>query len=320
MLNEELHELDITIIIVSWNTKRITCDCLRSIYQQSKDVGFEVIVVDNNSSDGSPEAVESQFPDVMLIRNRENLGFAKANNIGMKAASGRYLYLINSDVVVLDKCIDTMCEFMDAKQSVGMAGPRILNSDLSLQMSCRHFPTVWNNICQAIGLNKLFPKSSFFSESLMKYWPHDTIQKVDVLSGCFWMIRRQAIETVGLLDEDFFFYGEDIDWCKRFHDAGWSVMFNPGAEAIHLGGASSSNAPIRFYLEMQKADLQYWRKHHGWAGELIYKMIILLRQLMRMSIYAFKCIFSGKKRLAMQYKLKRVFACIGFLFGSNINK
>lgn len=305
--------IDVSIIIVSWNTMEITCDCLRSVFEQTADVGFEVIVVDNASSDNSVEVVKKEFQQINLIVNEENLGFAKANNIGIKASTGRYLFLVNSDIEVLDNCIENMVDFMDDNTKIGMAGPRVLNPDRTLQVSCRHFPSIWNNLCQSVGLNKLFPKIPFFSEPLMKYWPHDEERYVDVLSGCFWVIKREALEEVGLLDEDFFFYGEDIDWCRRFHKAGWDVVFNPSAEAIHFGGASSSNAPIRFCIEMQKADLQYWRKHHGRSGLVIYAMIIIFRHLLRLVFDSLKYMLSRRERESSSFKLKRSLACIRFV-------
>ena len=210
--------------------------------------------------------------------------------------------------------------FMDENPNVGMAGPKILNRECSLQVQCRRFPTMWNNLCQALGFNKLFPKSAFFSESFMKYWAHDEVRKVDVITGCFWMVRREAIEEVGLLDEVFFIYGEDIDWCKRFHDAGWGVVFYPGAEAIHFGGASSRNQPIRFYLEIQKADLQYWGKHRGRLGKLIYASIIFLRHLLRLMFGLLVFVFRPSRRRTTSFKLKRSLACIRWLFTYQGNK
>ncbi len=304
---------DISIIIVSWNARKYLVDCLKSL-EGLAGCSYEIIVVDNNSSDGSLEIVEKKYSHVKLIGNEENLGFARANNIGIKASTSRYVCLVNTDIVVLEDCIKKMIEFMDSNPSVGMAGPRILNQDRTLQVSCRHFPSIWNNLCQVFGFNKVFPKLAWFSEPMMKYWSHDTERKVDVLTGCFWMVRREALDQVGLLDEGFFFYGEDIDWCKRFHKAGWDVGFYPGAEVIHFGGASSSNAPIKFYLEMQKADLQYWRKHHGRSRQLAYWMIILLRQLVRIPIYTFKYVFFEKRRETAQFKLKRSLVGIRWLF------
>lgn len=311
--------MDATIIIVSWNAKKHLVNCLNSLSQSSGHTQ-EIIVVDNGSTDGSPKAVEEQFPQVRLIRNNENLGFAKANNIGIRESKGRYVCFVNPDVIVHDACIEKLIEFMDKNPSVGMSAPKILNPDGTLQVSCRHFPSIWNNLCQAIGLNKLFPKSVFFSEPQMKYWAHNETRIVDVLSGCFWMVRREALDKVGLLDEDFFIYAEDIDWCRRFHNAGWDVVFYPQAEAVHFHGASSSNAPIRFNLEMQKADLQYWRKHHGRKGQLAYWMTVLVRQLVRIPVLFFMYVFRLRNRQTMRFKLRKALACVQFLFGFNVEK
>jgi GT2 family glycosyltransferase len=154
----------------------------------------------------------------------------------------------------------------------------------------------------------------------MKYWAHDEIRKVDVLSGCFWMVRRKALDEVGLLDEDFFIYGEDIDWCRRCHGAGWDVVFCPSAEAIHARGTSSSKAPIRFYVEMQKADLQYWKKYHGKAGRLAYWMMLLVRQLVRLPVFACMYAFCPKRREMAHFKVERAIACVRFLLGFNVDK
>ncbi len=308
--------IDVSIIIVSWNTREILCKCLEALCNHARNMSCEIILVDNGSSDGSPEAVEKEFPQVKLIRNKKNLGFAKANNIGIRASVGRYLCLINSDVFVLDNCIDALINFMDENPSVGIAGPRICNPDGSLQTSCRSYPSIWNTFCQAVGLSKLFPKSAFFSEAFMKYWAHDTRRQVDVLSGCFWIVRREAVETVGLLDEKFFIYGEDIDWCRRFREAGWDVVFYPGAEAIHIHRASSSNDPLRFYIEMQKADMHYWRKHHGVLSRFAYICIILLRHVLRILLYAASHIFCPTQRKELTLKMRKSFAYVLWLFCS----
>jgi len=144
----------------------------------------------------------------------------------------------------------------------------------------------------------------------MDYWNHDSVRSVDALSGCFWMVRREVMNEVGLLDEDFFIYGEDIDWCRRFHQVGWDIVFYPIAEAIHVGGASSDNAPIRFYIEMQKADLQYWRKHHGKIGKAGYAVVILLRNALRVIARALQCAFWPSRRETAGFKLRRSVACI----------
>lgn len=305
--------VDVSIIIVNWNTREFLQGCLRSIYEQTRDINYEIIVVDNASTDGSVEMVKKNFPQVMLVENSSNLGFARANNIGIRSSKGRYICLINSDVIVLDDCIENLMSFMDERPATGMIGPRILNSDRTLQPSCRHFPTIWNNLCQSLGLNHLFPKSPFFSYWIMDYWNHDSVRSVDALSGCFWMVRREVLKEVGLLDEDFFIYGEDIDWCRRFHKASQDVVFYPDAEAIHVGGASSDNAPIKFYLAMQKADLMYWRKHHGKIGKAGYTAVILLRNALRVIARALQYAFWPSRRETVGFKLRRSLACIRWI-------
>jgi len=305
--------VDVSIVVVNYNTRDLLHDCLRSITEHGKETETAVIVVDNASSDGSQSMVRTEFPSVKLIENTKNLGFAKANNLGIRASKGRYVALINSDVVVLEGCLPCLVRFMDTHPAVGMAAPRILNADRSLQPSCRTFPSLWNNFSQAVGLSRLFPRSSFFGDWSMKYWAHDTVREVDALSGCFWMLRQKALDEVGLLDERFFMYGEDLDWCRRFHDAGWGVHFYPEAEAVHFGGASSASAPVKFFLEMQKADLQYWKKHHGRFRQICYAMIILLRHTVRLLCLGITCLICPKRKPQVTQKIRNSWACIQLL-------
>ncbi|MBN1788209.1 MAG: glycosyltransferase family 2 protein [Sedimentisphaerales bacterium] len=306
--------IDVSIIIVSWNARKYLIDCLNSLVETSCKYTSEIIVVDNASTDGSAEAVASRFPQVILIENEDNFGFARANNIGIRQSHGRYVCLINSDVVVLPGCVERLIEYMDKNPSVGMTGPQILNPDRTLQVSCRCFPSIWNNLCQALGLNYIFPKSRFFSEPFMTYWAHDTIRKVDAVGGAFWIVSRQALDEVGLLDEDFFIYAEDVDWCKRFNDKDYDVMFFPEAQAIHFGGKSSINAPIRFYLEMQRADLLYWEKHRGIFMAAVYKTIVLLRHILRAIVRMIQYPFCRSQKEVVKFKLQRCTACIQWLF------
>jgi GT2 family glycosyltransferase len=258
--------IDISVVIVNWNGLQFLMECLESLCNFNPLRNMEIIVVDNASSDGSPDEVAIRFPGVILIRNMENFGFSKGNNIGIRASKGKYIYLLNSDIKVLDGCIDALADYMDVNPDTGIIGPKILNGDLSHQSSCRNFPTLWNNFCSAMGLASAFKHSKFFSGEHMFYFHGDRTLDVDALVGCFWAVRREALNDFGLLDEEFFIYSEDVDWCKRCWKAGWRVTFFPGAKAIHCIGASSKNDPVRFALAQQRSVHQYWRKHHTLAG------------------------------------------------------
>jgi GT2 family glycosyltransferase len=307
-------EMNLSIIIVSWNAKNYLKSCLESIEKQISYETTEIIVVDNNSSDGSADLVRKYFRQVIIIENCKNLGFAKANNIGISACNGKYICLINSDVIVLASCFSKMLEFMNNNSGVGVSGPRTFNVDGTLQRSCFSYPSVWNIFCRALALDSLFPKSKLFGKRLMTFWDHDTVKSVEALNGCFLMVRKEAIDKVGLLDEDFFFYGEDLDWCKRFNDAGWEVVFFPEAMAIHYGGASSSNSPIRFYIEMHRADMQYWKKHRGRFGVIVYVVITFIHHVIRIFGMATVYVMRPRKRIEVKGKIKRSSACIKWFF------
>ena len=274
--------MDISVVILSWNDKVHLEPLLRGLANSTKSRSMEIIVVDNASNDGSPELVETSFPHVKLIKNKENLGFPKGNNVGMQASQGRYIYLLNSDIKVLDGCMDALADYMDHNPKVGMLGPRVLNGDMTHQSSCRRNPTLWNNFCSAAGLAKLFPHSRLFSGEHMLYFKGDRTIEVDVLVGCFWVVRREAIDQFGMLDEGFFIYAEDVDWCKRCWGAGWRVVFYPGAQAIHYRGASTTKKdPVRFALTQQQSVLRYWKKHHGSLGRFAMSCVIFTNLFIR---------------------------------------
>jgi hypothetical protein len=308
----------VSIIIVSWNAKDYLLKCLKSLTQTQGAAKMEIIVVDNASSDGSPEAVQREFPSVRLICTGSNLGFARANNIGMRASKGRYLGLINSDVEVLGDCISRLVDYCEHNPEAGMVGPRVIGGDRKLQRSCRGFPSVWNMFCRALALDALFPHVKLFTGYTLRYWPQDCTRTVDILTGCFWLARRQAVEQVGLLDESFFMYGEDMDWCKRFWGNGWKLVFVPSAEAVHYGGVSSSNAPVRFYIEKQRADLQYWQKHHSRLAVISYFLISCLHLMLRAIGYGVVLLFARGDQPACRYKVRRSLACLQWMVSGRL--
>lgn len=266
----------ISVIIVSWNARHHLRNCLVSLRETSAGLVREIIVVDNASTDGSPDLVAEQFPEVTLIRSNENLGFARANNLGIRRASGKWLALINSDVVVHPGCFEQLIRYLESHAEVGLAGPRITGGDGRVQLTCARFPTVWNLTCRALALDRVLSRWPLFSGLEMRHWDYDRLGEVEVVSGCFWLARKAAVEQVGGLDERFFFYAEDVDWCKRFRDAGWKIMFLPQATATHFGGGSSANAPLRYSIEMLRANLLYWKKHYGIMGKVLYFLLSLL--------------------------------------------
>jgi GT2 family glycosyltransferase len=310
--------MKISVVIVSWNAKSFLLQCIESVLRQSpRDhrKQIEVIVVDNASSDGSPEAVRDNAPAVKLICNGGNDGFAKGNNIGIRASIGEYLFLINSDVVVSDGCFDKLVRYMDAHPEIGMLGPKIVGSDGKVQRSTMGLPSLWNTLCRALALDSLFPRSRLFGGHLMTFLKHDVTRPVEVINGCFWVVRRSAMEQVGLLDERFFMYGEDVDWCKRFNDGGWKVVFFSEVEVLHYGGASSSNAPVKFNIEMQRANYQYWTKHHSRAEADAFLLISFLHHSLRI-IGAVASYSLRRRTAASRYKIKRGITAIKWIMGS----
>jgi GT2 family glycosyltransferase len=253
---------DVSLVIVNWNTRQYLLDCIESLLEQTTRASLEFVVVDNGSHDGSQEALREAYPEVTLIENGANLGFARANNIGFEVATGRYLCLVNTDVIALDGVVDKMTAYMDAHPSVGVLGPRTVTRDLALRQNCRRFPTLANAAGDYLMLKRILPGVERFEGRTLKASTYATTHEAEVLSGCFMMVRREAFDEVGPLDEDFFFYGEDTDWCKRFHDACWKVVYFADAQAIHFGGGSSKAYPVKYYLTMEQADLKYWRKHY----------------------------------------------------------
>ena len=300
----------ISVVIVVWNAKNYVAECLDSLRQHCGNTYHEVIIVDNASTDGTAEMIAENFPEFRLLRNADNLGFAKANNLGISASSGDYICLVNSDVKFLDDCIATMVDYLAQHPEIGMLGPKMLASDGEVRRSTMRFPTVWNNFCRAVGLDYLFKGSRSFGGLLMTDFDHQRTTAVEVLNGWFLVVRKRALQKVGLLDPQFFMYGEDVDWCYRFRQAGESVVFFSDAGAIHYGGASSANAPLRFYLELYRATWQYWRKHYGPLSQLGFLIAFSIHHLLRLLGSAFLFVLAPGQRERTVATFQRSLACL----------
>lgn len=231
---------DISVIIVSYNTKDFLEKCLDSLQKNApKKFSFEVLVVDNDSKDESVEMVKDKFSDVILIENKENVGFSKANNIGIKQAKGRYVLFLNSDTEMKEGTLDTMVSFMDEYKDAGAATCQVVMPNGKLDdASHRGFPTPWNAFCYFSGLGRLFPKSMVFNGYNFAWKNLDKVHTIDALAGAFMIVRREAGEQAGWWDEDYFFYGEDVDFCYMLKQKGWNIYYVPTVSVLHYKGVS----------------------------------------------------------------------------------
>ncbi|MHC4118066.1 MAG: glycosyltransferase family 2 protein [Planctomycetota bacterium] len=307
--------MDVSVIIVNWNTKEILRDCLASVYEQAGDVDCEVIVVDNASTDGSVEMVKNDFERAVLIENAENRGFATANNQGIAVAKGRYVLLLNSDTVVLDGAIAKTVDFADAHPKAGVVGCRVLNPDRTLQPTCFMYPSVLNMFLSSTYLYKLFPRSRFFGRERMTWWDRNDMREVDVVTGCFMLVRREAIDQVGAMDERFFMYAEETDWCYRIKKSGWRIMFTPAAAIVHLGGQSTAKRPVAMIIQLRLSILKFVRKHSGWAVQLIARFLTALFFAVRLPVW-FARVFRSRRRSEAAIKMQAYSAgIVDALFG-----
>ncbi|MCL6457978.1 MAG: glycosyltransferase family 2 protein [Gorillibacterium sp.] len=268
--------MDLSIIVLNYNTRQLTLNALESVYQSETTYLFEVILIDNASSDGTVEAVREQYPHVLLIENEQNVGFARANNQAMRIAKGRYVLLLNSDTIVHPNTLDMMLSFMEENPSVGASGCKIVLPDGSLDKACkRGFPTPAASFYYAFGLARMFPRIAHFNGYQLGHLNPDQSQPIDCLVGAFMLVRHSVIDQVGMLDEQFFMYGEDIDWCYRIKQAGWQIYYYPKVEIVHYKGASSRRKPVKIVYEFHRAMFIFHRKHYSsryfiWTNGLVY--------------------------------------------------
>jgi len=265
------------------NGKHFLGDCLRSVQQEH--ISTEIIVVDNASTDGSIEYLNSEFPDILVISNKYNLRFAKPNNDAMKMATGRYYFLLNNDTMVGNGTIERLVRYMDEHPDVGVVGPQLRNPDGTIQRSCRGFFTLLSHFCDMTGLDALFPQSKIFAAQPMYYFDHRSEQCVDHLMAAAILVRPQAVAEVGMFDEAMTIYLNDMDWSLRFHLAGWKSIFLPDVTVTHFGGGTTSTMNVDYALirEMQENCSHYYRKHYGVMGFLFFRFFQILGFSLRLA-------------------------------------
>ena len=244
---------DVSVVVVTWNALPWIEQCLDSVR------GQEVVVVDNGSTDGTVDFIRERFPDVRIVE-QENRGMGGGNNTGMRAAGGRYFLLLNSDAWVVGDGLAKLVEFADAHPEAAVVGPRLVNTDGTLQRSVRGEPTVWRLATEYLFIRKLAPRSRLLNPLYVGGFAHDEVFEADWLFGPALLVRREAADAVGLFDESFFMFSEEVDWMTRFRRAGWKVLFFPGAEVVHVGGASHGG---RMYVENLRGHLRWFDKHRG---------------------------------------------------------
>lgn len=297
--------LDLSIIIVNWNAEDLLTKCLRCVYDTVRQISYEIIVIDNASSDGSQAMVRRDFPDVILIENSDNVGFAAANNQGMEIARGRYYLLLNSDAFVEENTIDAMVAFMDAHPEAGMSACKLLYEDRRLQPSCYAFPTLRTELYMALQLDKLFPKSPEFGKFLMTYWDFNDVREVDVVMGAFMLVRREAVDQVGMMDASYFMYSEEIDWCYRLKRAGWKTYYVPDVQTVHIWWGSGQKARVRMHLQMYRSKVYFFRKNYGRLSSLALKLLVGLGCVVRLGPGAVYYLRSDPEKYRANWQLLR---------------
>lgn len=282
--------MKLSIILVNYNAQELTKNCIQSVYEKTKNISFEIILVDNNSIDGSCEIIKKQFSQVKIIINKQNKGFAYANNQAMQIATGKYILLLNNDTILKNNALDKMVAFMDSNPKVGALTCKLFDADeKTIQRNCRTFPTPFGTLFgRASLLTRLFPNNPLSAKNTLSDWNYDSIREVDWVSGAALMVRNEIINNVGVLDDKtYYMYWEDTDWCKRIRDAGWKIYFIPEAEIIHFcgkGGTKLKNLKhnLKMMFHMHYSAYKYFYKYyfkspfHPMALLVMIGMVILI--------------------------------------------
>jgi GT2 family glycosyltransferase len=273
--------LSLSIVIVSFNARDFLRRCLETVLPEARSVSADVIVVDNHSRDGSADMVWKDFPEVHLIANTMNLGYSAANNQGLRMSRADFAVLLNPDTEVRPGCFKALLDFMEAHPDVGACAPQLLNTDGSIQFSCRRFPGHHTALFSRFAvLTRLFPNNRYSTAYLMTDEGHDQERETDWLSGAAILVRRSALNQVGLFDERFFMYCEDVDFCYRLRQAGWRVCYVPRGQIVHHIGASSEKTPLRACWEHHRSMYLFYKKHYS-RGIPLLDAITLLGVIMR---------------------------------------
>ncbi len=288
----------LSVTIVTGSSKEMLRDCLHSLIMDNADVPAEIIVVDNATQSGIVEMVGNDFPTVHLLVNTHRNGFAANQNRALRASHGDYILLLNDDTIVRPGALQVLTNFLDQHSETGLVGCRLTNPDGSLQKSCYKFPSPARSIAENLFLVAAFPNHPWWGD--YRAWPHDQTRNVDFVIGAAMLARREVVETVGLLDESFFVYAEETDWCKRMRQAGWQVAFTPDATVVHYGGQSSVAMKNQQFVEFTRNQMRYIIKHHGVFGGAVYRVSMLLGAVLRITLWGIASLARPSKRATVK--------------------
>ena len=300
--NEDGDNPVISVIIVSYNTRELTIECLQAVYSNLGNITAEIWVVDNNSRDGTVDAIQLQFPDVNVIKNERNAGFGAANNIAMRRSRGKYFLLLNSDAFLTRGAIDSMLSCAEHHPNAAVIGPRLSNADDSLQVSCFPFPSPVRAWLENLWISSLFSHNTSFGD--YRRWPHDSEQAVDSVIGACMLVRREAFDQTGGFDGAFFMYQEETDWQKTLRERGWIVYFTPHARVTHLGGASGKDEVTRINAHFFESLDYYESKHHGTVGLLSLRAAMIIGCFARAILWGLVLVAIPKRRKAAYSKFR----------------
>lgn len=273
--------VQVSIIIVNYNTKELTRNCLNSVYEKIKDINFEIIVIDNASSDGSQEMIKNEFKDVILIESKENLGFGRANNLGMETAKGKYVFLLNSDTILLNNAVKIFFDYMEKNEKVGVCGGNLYNEDMTEQASYGNFPKLSQQLLSTFLFHRLFPE--FYRKKFATADGNVTKEtSIDFICGADMFINKNVLEEVGNFDKDFFMYYEETELCYRIRKSGYDIRIIPDVKIIHLCGKSTGdNISDKKFLMVEESKYKYFKKRYGNTGYFIIKKLIYLSYIIK---------------------------------------
>ena len=288
------HEPVVSVIVVSYNTREMTLQCLQTLHNELTGLSAEIWVVDNASTDGSVDAIRNAYPHVNVIANTRNKGFGAANNQALEQAQGDYFLLLNSDAFPTPGAIAAMLACLEAHPEAAAVGPRLLNRDGSLQRSCYRFPSPLRCFWENSLLTAAFPNHALFGD--YRAWAHDAERRVEFVIGAALLARRTAVEQIGPFDPAFFMYAEETDWQLRMRKAGWDILFCPQAQVTHWGGHSSDGMKDRQFCEFNRAASRFIRKHYGPAGGCVQRVAMVMGALLRLTAWSLVYMAGGPRR------------------------